>query len=160
MRKTRGQLAVQRSADNPNGKYNTCSSGATIDAILPTPRTRATDATLESPCVRKENLSPISLSVQSGCCARPTARSVAQPGQEHVTAGAKAISKGLDAQDENVRREARKLRVHYSAGLAKGRLQFTKSSRDPVSVERLCRLVCNSTLGTQNIFVPLAAANH
>lgn len=102
----------------------------------------AADAgTVSSPLVKsgKENIMGSPMLQQRGCCVRPIQQRTSAVRGGHVQS---VLQRGHD-----IIHEARKLRVHYSAGLAKGRLHFNRASRTPISVEALCRLVCAGSIG-------------
>ena len=58
-----------------------------------------------------------------GCCARP---SKPRPALTRTSSG--TIIKALDLDDRTIRKAARDLKVHYSTGLAKGKLHFTRAT--------------------------------
>ena len=58
-----------------------------------------------------------------GCCARPSKQRPALTRTSSVT-----IIKARDLDDRTIRKAARDLKVHYSTGLAKGKLHFTRAT--------------------------------
>jgi hypothetical protein len=78
------------------------------------------------------------------CCARPD-KSPRIGGKMVRTESGTLVTK-LDLENREIRAAARGLRVHYSVGLASGKLHFTRSTSTPVPVEDLCRLVCKNQL--------------
>ena len=79
-----------------------------------------------------------------GCCARPDASP--RIGGKMVRTESGTVMTKLDLENREIRAAAHGLHVHYSVGLASGKLHFTRSTRLPVPMEDLCRLVCKNQL--------------
>jgi hypothetical protein len=95
----------------------------------------------------KENAAPPRASAASkpgGCCARPDKSPRVGGGLVRTESG--TLVTKLDLENREIRAAARSLTVHYSLGLTNGKLHFTRSTKAPVPVEDLCRLVCKNQL--------------